>query len=133
MELRHGVTDDLTEHWAITPLATQGQQQQRDTGLVLHHSRQPHVVEVRAMILTRAVGNVHDLCVRKLRAGLAAIDMKPRCIEMVERARQPQTCGRCSGKEAIEGRDPKVVEGLEGAPEGVIIEMAGLHAWGNET
>src|SRR5262245_47784746 len=49
-----------------------------------------------------------------------------------ERARQPQTRGRCGGNEAVECRHAKVVEGIEGAPEGVIIEMAGLNAWGNE-
>jgi hypothetical protein len=45
---------------------------------------------------------------------------------------QPQTCGRRGGNEAVEFRHPKVVEGIEGTPEGVIIEMAGLNAWGNE-
>ena len=36
--------------------------------------------------------------------------------------------GRRGGNEAVELRHPKVVEGIEGAPEGVIIEMAGLNA-----
>jgi len=58
--------------------------------------------------------------------------MKTRRIEMVELWCQPQTCGRRGGNEAVECRHPKVVEGIEGAPEGVIIEMAGLNAWGNE-
>jgi hypothetical protein len=91
------------------------------------------LVEVRAMIPTIARGDVHDLFVRRLRAVIPAIDMKTRRIEMVERARQPQTRGRCGGNEAVEFRHPKVVEGIEGASEGVIIEMAGLNAWGNET
>src|SRR5262249_59595659 len=58
--------------------------------------------------------------------------METRRIEMAERGRQPQTRGRRGGNEAVECRHPKVVEGIEGAPEGVIIEMAGLNAWGNE-
>jgi hypothetical protein len=85
------------------------------------------------MIPTRALGDGHDLFVRRLRAVLPAIDMKTRRIEMAERARQPQTRGRCGGNEAVECRHPKVGEGIEGAPEGVIIEMAGLNAGGNET
>jgi hypothetical protein len=85
------------------------------------------------MIPTIARGDVHDLFVRRLRAVIPAIDMKTRRIEMAERARQPQPRGRCGGNEAVECRHPKGVEGIEGAPEGVIIEMAGLKAWGNET
>jgi len=91
------------------------------------------LVEVRAMVPTIALGDVHDLCVRRLRAVIAAIDMKTRCIEMAERARQSQPRGRRGGNEAVECRHPKVVEGIEGAPERVIIAMAGLNAWGNET
>src|SRR5215468_10611583 len=113
-------------------IATQGLHQHRDTGLVLYHQLHHHLVEVRAMVPTIALGDVHDLFVRRLRAVRAAIDMKTRCIEMAERARQPQTCSRRGGNEAVECRHPKVVEGIEGAPEGVIIEMTGLNAWGNE-
>ena len=85
------------------------------------------------MIPTIALGNVYDLFVRGLSAVIAAIDMETRRIEMGERWRQPQTRGRCGGNEAVECRHPKGVESIEGAPEGVIIEMAGLNAWGNET
>src|SRR5205823_3362489 len=62
-----------------------------------------------------------------------AIDMEPCRIEMGARWPQPQTCGRRGGNEAVEGRHPSLVQRLEGAPERVIIAMAGLHAWGNET
>src|SRR5262245_49506907 len=84
------------------------------------------------MIPTIAVGDVYHLFVRSLLAVIPAIDMETRCIEMVERGRQAQTCGRRGGNEAIECRHAKVVEASEGTPEGVIIEMAGLNAWGNE-
>src|SRR5262249_54754130 len=59
-------------------------------------------------------------------------NMETRRIEMAERGCQPQTRGCRGGYEAIECRHAKVVEGIEGAPEGVIIEMAGLNAWSNE-
>src|SRR5215510_10517982 len=84
------------------------------------------------MIPTLAVGDGHHLCVRSLLAVIPAIAMETRCIEMAERGCQPQTRGCRGGNEALEGRHAKVVEGIEGAPEGVIIELAGLHAWGNE-
>jgi hypothetical protein len=132
VELRHVVTDDLAERCAIMTMATQGLPQHWDTSLVLHDQRQPHLGEVRAMIPTLAVGDVHDLCVRRLRAVRAAIDRKTRRIEMAARARQPQPRSRRGGNEAGECRRPKVVEGVEGAPEGVIMEMARLHAGGHE-
>jgi hypothetical protein len=132
VELRTVVTDDLAERFAILTIATPGLPQPRDTGLVLHHYLQHHLVEVRAMIPTRARGDVHHLFVRRRSAVITAIDMKTRRIAMAERARQPQTRGRCGGNEAVEFRHSKLVEGIEGAPEGVIIEMAGLNAWGNE-
>src|SRR4029453_14912137 len=84
------------------------------------------------MIPTIAVGDVHHLCVRRLLAVIPAIDMETRRIEMAERGCQPQTRGCRGGNEAIEGRHAKVIEGIEGTPEGVIIELAGLNARGNE-
>jgi hypothetical protein len=89
VELRHGVTDDLAERFAIMTMATQGLHQHRETGLGLHPSFHHHLVEVRAMLSTRARGDVDDLGVRRRRAVLPALDRKTRCIAMAERARQP--------------------------------------------
>src|SRR3977135_2543214 len=58
--------------------------------------------------------------------------MEAGAIEMHEGRGKAQARRRGRGNEAVEFRHPKVVEGIEGAPEGVIIEMVGLHAWGNE-
>ena len=132
VELRHVVPEDLAERCAIMTMATQGRPPHRDTGGVLHHSLHHHLVEVRALSPTRALGAVHDLCVRSLRAVLPAIDMNTRRIQRAERARQPPTRGRCGGHEAGEFRHPKSGEGIEGAPEGGIVEMAGPNAGGNE-
>src|SRR5262249_10030912 len=96
------------------------------------HQRQPHLGAGRAMLPTRAVGEVHDLFVRRLRAVRAAIARNTRRIEMAARWWQPPTCGRRGGNEAVEGRHAQVVEGIAGGPEGVILEMAGLQAWGKE-
>src|SRR4030095_11948648 len=93
---------------------------------------QHDLVEVGAMIPTIALGDVHDVFVRRLIAVIPAIDMETRRIEMAASARQPQPRGRRGGNEAVEFRHPKGVECIEGAPEGVIIEMAGLNAGGNE-
>jgi hypothetical protein len=132
VELCHMVTDNLAERFAFMTIATQGLHQPRDTGLVLHDQLQHHLVQIGAMIPTIAVGDVHDLVVRSLLAVIPAIDMETRRIEMAKRGRQPQTRGCRGGNETIECRHAKGVEGIEGAPEGVIMEMAGLNAWGNE-
>jgi hypothetical protein len=66
-------------------------------------------------------------------AVIPAIDMETRRIEMGERGRQPQTPGCRGGNEAVECRHSIVVERIEGPPEGVIIEMAGLNTGGNQT
>jgi len=84
------------------------------------------------MISTIAMGDVYDLFVRRLRAVITAIDMQTGRIEMAKRVRQPQTHGRGGGNEAVECCHPTVMEGIEGAPERVIIKMAGLNAWGNQ-
>jgi hypothetical protein len=51
---------------------------------------------------------------------------------MGERGRQPQTRGRRGGTAAREGGQPCLVQRIEGAPAGVIMEMTRLHARGNE-
>jgi hypothetical protein len=132
VERRHVVADNLAERFAIATLATQGLQQQRDTGLVRYDSCQHPLVEVRAMIPPLAVGDVHDLVVGGLSAVIPAINMETRRSEMADRGHQPQTPGRRGGNEAVEGCHPSLVQRIAGAPEGVIIERAGLHAWSNE-
>ena len=73
-------------------IATERLHQHRDTGLVLHHQLQHHLVEVRPMIPTIALGDVHDLFVRSLSAVITAIDMKARAYrDGVKRGRQAQT------------------------------------------
>jgi hypothetical protein len=99
---------------------------------MLHDQFQHDLVEVGAMIPTRAWRDVHDLFVRRLIAVIPAIDMETRRIEMAERGRQPQAPGRRGGNEAVECRHPRLVQCIESAPERVIIEMAGLNTWGNE-
>jgi hypothetical protein len=132
LELRNVVADDLAERFAIVTIAPQGFHQHGDTGLVLHDQLQHPLVEVGAMVPPIALGDVHDLFVRSLSAVIPAINMETRRIEMAERGRQPQTLGRRGGNEAVECSQPSRVQRIEGASEGIIIEMTGLNTWGNE-
>jgi hypothetical protein len=84
------------------------------------------------MVPTLALGDVHDLFIRSLSAVIPAINMETRRIEMAERGCQPQTLGRRGGNEAVECSQPSRVQRIEGASEGLIIEMTGLNTWGNE-
>ncbi len=84
------------------------------------------------MIPPITLGDVYDLFVRGLIAVRAAIDMDTRIIEMGEGGGKAQARGGRGRHEAVEFRHPRVVERIQGMPEGVIIEMAGLHAGGNE-
>ncbi len=45
---------------------------------------------------------------------------------------QAQTLGRRGGNEAVECGHPSFIQCIQGTPERVIVEMAGLNAWGNE-
>ena len=78
-------------------------------------------------------GDVHDLFLGLLVAVVAPIDMKARAIEMGKVGRKAQTLGRGSGYEAVEFRDPIVVERIQSPPKRVIVEMAGLHSWRDES
>ena len=132
VELRHVGTNDVATHGAIMPLATPGLQQPRDTSLGLHAQLHHDVVEGGAMSPTRAGRDVHALFLRRLSAVIPAIARETRRIEMAARGRQPQAPGRRGGNEAGECRPPRRGQRIERAPERVIMEMAGLHAWGNE-
>ena len=70
------------------------------------------------MLSTIAVGNVHDLFVRSRIALITAIDMEAGAIERREGRGKAPALRSGRGNEAVEGRHPKVVEGIEGTPEG---------------
>ena len=57
------------------------------------------------MIPTIALGDVHDVFVRRFIAVIPAIDMETRRIEMAERTRQPHRVA--GGNEAVEFPSPQ--------------------------
>ena len=114
-------------------MATQGRPGlQRDTSLVLDDQLQHHLVQVRPMIPTIAVGNVHDLVVGGLIAVITAINMEAGAIEVCEGGGKAQALGGGGRNEAVECRHAIVVERIQGTPERVIVEMTGLNGRGNE-
>jgi len=132
VQRRQVVADALAARCALMPRPTQGLPQHRETGVVLPHARHHPLVQGGPMSSPRAVGDGHTLCVRSLLAVRAAITLATRRSELAARGRQPHTGGGRGGTEARECRPPKVVEGIAGAPAGVSMARAGLHAGGHE-
>ena len=132
LQLGHVVCDDLAEVVRVTTIPTEGLHQHGNTGLVFDHQVQHHLVEVRALIPTVAAGDVNDVLLWLLVTVVTAIDMEARTIEMGKRGGQAQTLGRRGGNEAVECGHPSGIQRIQGTPERVIVEMAGLNAWGNE-
>ena len=93
--------------------------------LGLDHQLQPALLEVRAMIPTRALGEVHALRRRWLVAVRAPLDRQAGAIELGKGRGQSQTLCRGGGHEPREFRDPGVIQGSPGTPEGIIIALCG--------
>jgi hypothetical protein len=91
------------------------------------------LVEVRAMIATIALSDVHNVLPRLLVAVIAPIDMKARRVEMGKAGRKGQTLGSVSGYEAVEFCYSRGIEGIQGPTEGVIVELVGGNARGNQS
>jgi hypothetical protein len=93
----NGPMDDLAARMGITAVATARLHQEGETRLVLHDQRPHHLVEVRPMIAAVAPRDVHDVCIGRLVAGVAAIDMDTGALEGGKGRGQPATlgCSRC--------------------------------------
>lgn len=133
VELLHVRRDDLTKRTAVVRIATQGLHEDGNPGLVFDHQLQHHLVEVRAMIPTLAVGDMHDAVVGRLCTVIAAIDVKTGRVERGELGSEAQALGSTGSNETIEGRDAIGVEGIQAPPEHIIIAVGRRHPRPHET
>jgi len=78
------LADDLAKVSRITTVATKRLHQDGNSGLVLDHQVEPHVVQVGSMISAVTAGEVNDLRFGRLVALVAAIDMEAGAIQMGE-------------------------------------------------
>jgi len=99
---------------------------------MLHHQLSHDVVEVRAMIPAITAGDGHDLCHGRLVAVVAPIDMKACASEMSQAGRKAQVLGSRSGNETVKFGHPLGLEGVQGPPQGVIVELLRGHAGRNQ-
>jgi hypothetical protein len=58
--------------------------------------------------------------------------MKTGTVEMGKAGCKVKTLGRSGGNEAVEFGHPHGAQRIQGTPKRVIVEMAGLNAWGDE-
>jgi hypothetical protein len=114
-------------------VATERFHQDGNACLMLHHQLQHDVVEVRPMIPAVTSGNVHNLVLRLFVAVVTSIDMKARAIEMSKAGREAQALGSGRGNEAVEFGHSIGIEGLQGPPQGVIVELFGNNAGRNQS
>src|SRR5882724_11451051 len=84
------------------------------------------------MISTIALGDVHDLLRRWLVTVIAPIDMNARAAEVPRGWTQVQTLGGSRRDETVECGHPRVIEGIQGATEHIIVELVGSDAGRNE-
>ncbi len=84
------------------------------------------------MRAARATREVHHVGRRLRGTVVAAIDVDAGAIERHEGGRQPSTLSGRGSNETVEFRHPRGVERIEGAPERVIMEMAGFHGRGDK-
>ena len=85
------------------------------------------------MLATIALGEVNNLVFGLLVTVVATIDMKARTVEVRIGGTEVQTLGGGHRQETVEFRHPIVIKGIQGPPEGIIVELFGGNAWGNET
>jgi hypothetical protein len=125
---RDGLTDHLTTLLRITAVATERLHEHGHARLVRHHEFPHHLVKVWSMIAAVAPGDVHDLCVRGLIAGVVPIDLHTGAIERGQARCTSSALGSGSGHAAVERRDARRIEGISGPTEGVVVERRGGYA-----
>ena len=84
------------------------------------------------MLSAVAAGEVKTLRLGLLRTVITAVDVTARALEMPTGRGSSQTFRRGGGHEAVEGRHPTVIEGVQGQTARSIIELGGDHAGRHE-
>jgi hypothetical protein len=127
LQLVNRRADDLANVFGLTALATEGLHQYRATGLMLHHQRSHPLLAIRPMLTAVAAGDLDDVLARVFLAVLATIARETGRIARGQAWRQAQPLRGGGGHETVACRHPSGIEGLEGASQGLIVEMLGVN------
>jgi hypothetical protein len=125
-------TAHRAHHVWRTAVATQRCQQAGAPGLRLPPERHPDVVEVRARRATLARGAGHHLGLGLLGAVVAPIAMHARRVAGRSGWTPAQTRRGAHRQATVACGHPIAIEGLQGAPERLIVALCGGHAGRHE-
>jgi hypothetical protein len=132
LQVGHVVGNHLPDIARIAGMATAWLHQHGDARLVFHDPVEHHLIEVRAMISAVALGDMDDMGVWLLPTVGAAINMQARAIQMDNAGCSPEALGSGGRHERREFCTSVGVEGIQGAPQRVIMEVRGVNPGGNE-
>jgi hypothetical protein len=90
---------------------------------MLDHQLQHDLVQVGPMIPAVAPRDVNDLGFGLLFTVITSIHMKAPTVEMGKAGCKAQTLGGGRRYQTVEFCHPVVIEGLQGTPQGVVIEL----------
>jgi hypothetical protein len=123
MQLLHMGAYHLAKILGITAVATERGHQDGDACLMLDDQLQHDLIEVGPMIPAIPAGDVNDVFLGLRVAVVAPIDMETGAIEMRKAGRKAQALRSSRGNEAVEFGHAIAIEGIEGAAQGIIIEL----------
>src|SRR2546429_8889668 len=126
------LADDLANVSRITTVATKRWHQDGNAGLVLDNQVEHHLVQVGSMISAVTAGAVNDLCLGRLVALVAAIDMEAGAIQMGEAGAKPSAPRSRGCNKTVEFRDAIGIERIQSPAQRVIIQMPGFDAGGQK-
>jgi hypothetical protein len=92
---------------------------------MLNDQFQHDLIEIGAMISTRAFGDVHNVLRGRIITVIAPIDMKTRRVEVRIGGTKRQALRSGGRNERVECSDPIGIEGIESAAQGIIVELCG--------
>ena len=120
--------DEVAERLDIVALAAEGFHEHGNPCLLLDYQLQHDLIEVRAMVATLPLGDVHDVLRGPFVAVRTTINMKARTVEVQRGGTEAQTLGGGRRNETVECCHPVGLEDIQGTTERIIVELLGGNA-----
>jgi hypothetical protein len=120
--------DEVAERLDIVAMAAEGLHEHGNPGLRLDDQLQHDVIEVRALVATLPLGDVHDVLRGQCVAVRTTITMQTRTVEVQRGWTAAQTRGGGRRNETVEFCHPVGIEDIQGTTERIIVELVGGNA-----
>jgi hypothetical protein len=117
--------DEVAERLDIVAMAAEGLHEHGNPGLRLDDQLQHDVIEVRALVATLPLGDVHDVLRGQCVAVRTTITMQTRTVEVQRGWTAAQTRGGGRRNETVEFCHPVGIEDIQGTTERIIVELVG--------